>query len=313
MLGIDAEGVYISAPAFPVNGPDAPTGNNYVVLPKSDLLAPVPTVANATIFERRPISVAGFQPQPVVNLDGGGLPAKFYAGTLTFLGQIQTSQITGTIAAPIYSGGGYIPIDALGEPPDLAQPGPKQTLDGGDSRFGSNAVLQNGVVWAVQAVDVDGRSAVRWVQIDPVNDIVLDWDVIADPNLDLSYPSIAVNEFDEIVIGMSGSGESTFASAFAVVGEKVGGITSFGDLILLAAGTADYERTGSGTRNRWGDYSATVLDPSNPHAFWTFQEFVVAEDVWGVRVTQLIFVPEAGTLLLLGVGLTLIVARRRAA
>ena len=49
--------------------------------------------------------------QPVVNLDGGGLPAKFYAGTLTFLGQIQLSQITGTIGAPSYSSGGLIGID----------------------------------------------------------------------------------------------------------------------------------------------------------------------------------------------------------
>jgi hypothetical protein len=307
MLGIDADGVYISAPSFPVSGPDLPNGNNYVVLPKADLLAPVPSIANATSFQRESLGLAGFQPQPVVNLDGSGPPAKFYAGTLTFLGQIQLSQIDGPIDAPSFDGGGFIAVEALSEPPDAEQPGTKRNLDSGDSRFGSNLVLQNGVTWAVQSVGVDGRSAVRWLQIDPETDMVLDSGLIADGALDLVYPSIAVNEFDEIVIGVSGSGESMFPSAYAVVGEKVAGVTSFGDLLLLAAGTADYEV--SSTRNRWGDYSATVLDPSDPHAFWTFQEFALAEDVWGVRVTQLL-VPEPGTLGLVALGLTLVATRR---
>ncbi len=309
MLGLDAEGVYISSPAFPVNGPDLPSGNNYVVLPKADLLAPVPSIANATIFAKQGLGKSGFQPQPVVNLDGGGTPAKFYAGTLSFLGQIQRSRINGPITAPTLTGGGLIPVEPLPEPPDAEQPGPKRNLDSGDSRFASNLVLQNGVTWAVQGVDVDGRAAVRWFQLDPVNDIVLDSGVIADAVLDLIYPSIAVNEFDQIVIGMSGSGETMFPSAYAVVGDVVGGVTNFGDLLLLAAGVDSYEN--STTRNRFGDYSATVLDPSNPHAFWTFQEFALADDVWAVRISQLILVPEPGTLGLLALGLTAIAMRRR--
>ncbi len=309
MLGLDAEGVYISSPAFPVNGPDLPSGNTYVVMPKADLIAPVPNIANATIFANRTLAQAGFQPQAVVNLDGGGTPAKFYSGTLSFLGQIQQSQIEGPINAPTFVGGGFIAVDPMPEPPDAEQPGPQRNLDGGDSRFGSNLVLQNGVTWAVQAVNQDGRAAVRWLQLDPENDIVLDSGVIAADGLDLIYPSIAVNEFDQIVIGMSGSGEEMFPSAYAVVGDVIDGVTSFGDLLLLAAGIDSYQT--STTRNRWGDYSATVLDPSDPRAFWTFQEFALANNTWAVRVTQLVLVPEPGTVVLLAIGLTAIGARRR--
>jgi uncharacterized repeat protein (TIGR01451 family) len=55
-------------------------------------------------------------------------------------------------------------------------------------------------------------------------------------------------------------------------------------------------------RNRWGDYSATVIDPVDPCTFWTFQEFVAVSAVgnvgraprpeggqWGTQVTELTF------------------------
>ena len=301
-LGLDAEGAYLAAAMFPVSGGSV-RGNTLVVIPKDDLLAPTPTVAGSTLFERRSLALSGFDPQPVVDLDGGGLPTKLYSGTLGFFGQIQVSTIGATVEAPTYTGGGLIAIDALPPPPDAEQPGLKPNLDSGDSRFASSIVRRNGIDWAVQSVEVDGRAAVQWLQLDPENDIVLDSGVIADPTLDLIYPSIAVNEFDEIVIGMSGSSETDFPGAYAIAGAVVGGVTTFGDLILLQAGLADYERiNGNPPRNRWGDYSATVVDPEDPRHFWTFQEYVYARDTHAIRITELI-VPESETLALLFLGL----------
>jgi hypothetical protein len=312
MLGIDAGAVYVSAPMFPVVGPDLPNGASFLVLPKDDLVAPVPTVENATYFARERIGQTGFIPQAMQDLDGSDLAPKFYAGTLTTLGQIQISRIDDPLGAPDWTGGIFAAIDPLPEPPDAEQPGPKQNLDSGDARFSQSLVLRNGVTWAVQSVDVDGRTAVRWIQLDPVNDIVLDWGVVADPNLDLIYPSIAVNELDQIVIGMTASDETLYPSAYAVIGEKVGGVTTFGDLLRLAEGAGSYEVTFGGARNRWGDYSATVADPEDAAVFWTFQEYVVRENVWGVRVTALRLVPEPGTALLVALGLCVIVRRRAA-
>ncbi len=44
---------------------------------------------------------------------------------------------------------------------------------------------------------------------------------------------------------------------------------------------------GSGSPRRWGDYSQTVVDPTDNMTFWTFQEYANAPNSWGVQVIQL--------------------------
>ncbi len=48
--------------------------------------------------------------------------------------------------------------------------------------------------------------------------------------------------------------------------------------------TSPYFKTFGGTKNRWGDYSATQVDPSDDHSFWTVQELAGARpDTWATR------------------------------
>jgi hypothetical protein len=51
------------------------------------------------------------------------------------------------------------------------------------------------------AVDVNGKAGLEWFQIDPDTNIILQTGRIADDELELYYPSIAVNEFDQVVVG----------------------------------------------------------------------------------------------------------------
>jgi hypothetical protein len=142
-------------------------------------------------------------------------------------------------------------------------------------------------MWAVQGVESGGRAAIRWFQIDETTNAVLQSGLLADAELDLYYASIAVNEFDQVVIGCSGSSENQFVSAYAVAGETVNGVTTFGTLLLLRDGVDAYERIDSYGRNRWGDYSATVVDPDDPSVFWTFQEFAGPFNNWVTNITEL--------------------------
>jgi len=49
--------------------------------------------------------------------------------------------------------------------------------------------------------------------------------------------------------------------------------------VLLKAGEAIYFETFSGTENRWGDYSNTVVDPVNDLDMWTIQEYASSPNV----------------------------------
>lgn len=314
-LGINRDGLFVVADMINI-GSDSKSSVNTVVFPKTDLLLDVPTVANRTLIDNR--NDIGFALQPAVDMDSSGLPLAVLSTTGGVDWYFFVSEIGGTVNTPSLSAVGYPTMDSLIRPPvSASQPViggiPKADIHTGPSRFSSNVIVQNGSIWAVLAMKNDDLAAVRWLEIRQSDSEILQSGLIEDDELALYYPSIAVNDFGEVVIGFSGSSESQPVSAYAVMGTTDEGMTEFGDITLLKAGVDDYERLDSKNRNRWGDYSATVVDPEDPHSFWTFQQFVSGDNEWAIQVTQVTAVPEPSSLFLAlaGVVATLAGSRRR--
>jgi len=314
-FGIDADGVYIATARVTTGDLSQISilGVDVIAIPKAQLLAPTPSVAGATRLARAGIASFRATAQPVVNLDGGGTPETLIAGELTNFGAIELSTVSGPITAPSYAGARTVLVDRMPAPHDADQPGSVPGLATSGISHPDSVVQRNGAIWMVQSALGDGgHDAVRWFQIDALTNTVLQAGVIEDPDLDLIYPSIAVNEFEEVVIGLQGASETTFASAYAVAGATAGGVTTFGDLVLLAAGAGTVvlhfpDEPADATSN-WGALSTTVDDPSDPHSFWTFQEYAIGTDQWGTRIAQLHFVPEPGAELLTGAAAASLVA-----
>ena len=289
-MGYNGDVVVVQANMFPIT-----TGSNnstFVVIPKSGLLGPgAPSVAGATRFEA--LTGTGFSVQPVVDMDNGSLPMAMLSNFNSTT--IKRTNVTGTPASPtITTAGGFITVSANSPPPTADQPGPKANIHtGGDNRFSQNVVLNNGEIWAVQTVGIAGRAALRWYRINATTNAVIENGIINHPSLAYFFPSIAVNDFGDVVIGMSGTDPSTFVSTYAVAGKTIGGVTTFGAPFQTKAGVSDYERFDTSGRNRWGDYSATTTDPADPSIFWTIQEYVSATDQWSTQVTEII-TPQPG-------------------
>ncbi len=297
-IGINAVGVYLAGNMFPISG----AGNvdsDILVIPKADLVSGV-GVTHATLFSDQNANNTGYSLEPVVNLNSGaGQPEVFLSDYNTPSGYGKITQIEGTVTAPTLDtspslgdlGGGFLTLPALGEPDPAPQLNNANTITTNDTRFSSNVIEQGTNIWAVQAVDTNGRSAIAWHRIDATTGAVVETGVISSSTLSYYFPSIAVNPNGDVVMGFSGSSSSTYASAYAVIGSFNGTTTTFGTPQVVQAGTGPYFLTNGGPTNRWGDYSEVTLDPNDPDTFWSVQEWAstpgnnVSASAWSTQFT----------------------------
>lgn len=168
--------------------------------------------------------------------------------------------------------------------PDATQSGTSVRLET-NARRALNAVWRNDTLWTVTHVAGRGADAgqvsAHWYRLttppgtsgsvslaDQGN--ISGNDIAA--GIHTFFPSIAVNDRDEAVIGFSASGPSIFPSAYAAVrlpGDPPG---STGPSLLVRAGVTFYVRTFGAAENRWGDYSAVAVDPSD-QCFWVHNQY----------------------------------------
>jgi hypothetical protein len=311
-LGIDSTGVYVSGDFY--QGEDNPLGAGLWSFPKADLITASPSIANATWFGVMDYDQRGDVLQPVNCFDGsisGRILAASDIGT-------DTDPHSNVVSFAVQSAGGpnatlsasvFIPtppwVVSYNVDLDLpqfaaAQPDGTHNLIADDARFLARVYGANGMLYGTQTTDVNGRLAIRWYRIRAADYTLLESGTISDPNLDLYYPSIAVNPYGVVVIGFNGSGPTTMISSFALVGQTINGVTSFGDRVLLRAGTVIYhgddeiiaELLGDPVVSRWGDYSATSVDPNDANRFWTIQMVPTGDDVWSTQITELITTPQ---------------------
>jgi Ca2+-binding RTX toxin-like protein len=277
-LGLNRDGVYLEA-----------SNDWYIVaIPKEDLLQPVPSVENATLFtsEEDPVreGLPGFVAQPVVAPDLYG-SEPFISAANWSVGEIRISSVDWTDSGPVLNTGrGSVMVEPMTYPAPAQQLETDALIDTLDLRFTGSAVYQDDKIFEVQTVSVDEDDVLRWYAIsDPLTEPSLfATGDISIPGLDIFYGSIAVNPLGQVVIGFSGSGPEQYVGSYAVAGVLTDDSIQFGDPILLKAGSAPY------TGFRWGDYSATTFDPEDPSHFWTIQELALSNDVWTTQITELV-------------------------
>lgn len=313
-LGVDGTGVYLSGDMY--RGSNFPLGPSLVSFPKADLLASPPTIANRSWFGVMTYDARGDVLQPVSCFDGSVAgrilaPTDIGSDSNPHSNLVSFAVLNAGNAGATLSASTVIPTLSWVVPDNLDfaaplltahQPDGTSALMANDARLSARAMAVNGLIYAVQNTEFNGRLAIRWYRVRAFDNLLLESGTIADPNLDLFFPSIAANSQGVVVIGYNASGGTTAISCYAMAGQTVNGVTSFGSPLVLQTGAVSYhgldevlaQLLGDPPFSRWGDYSATTVDPSNPNHFWTIQMFPSdpADDtVWSTRVTQLITSP----------------------
>ncbi len=303
-LGVDANGVYLGANLFNPGTTGTFVGVTLVAIPKADLLKANPTIANRTSFGTMTQSARGFVLQPVVSFDSTAgvesvisVPndgASFTAQTILKRFSVQNAAGPGSATlsatANISVGAYLIPIN----PP---QPDASADLDDGDLRIGSSCYQVGNVIYAVHSVNVGTSAkplaALRWYKLNAADNTLIQVGIISNSSFHYIYPSIAANSNGVVVIGFNGCGTNSFVSSYAVVGETIAGVTTFGTPLLLKSGTASYNDPGLDGTSRWGDYSATSPDPTDPNRFWTIQSYATGAAAWSTQITEIIAQPSS--------------------
>jgi hypothetical protein len=205
-----------------------------------------------------------------------------------------------------------VDIGQYDEPPNAAQPDGTRTISTIDGRISSHVYQVGDTIWGIHAIKQGNNAALEWFKIDEPTSTVIQEGILGDVSFDYFNGSIAANEMGDVVIGFTRSGNAAGGnlSSYALIGETAGGTTTFGAPLLLKSGVVPNYHTIS---DRWGDFTTTVVDPSNPLVFWTFQEYALATNAWATQITQITVPEPSGVALGIAAVLLLVwlAARRR--
>jgi len=291
------------------------TGNIYSVVTNAFVGSEV------LVFDKRELYAGGAMPRPFIQTlsgDGGTIvPATTLDDTDTEylvndwngeMGSLRLYTITGTPSAPVLTPTMLYPTstetwaaqnDFLGRggtASDFApQSGTTHKIQNNDSRVLS-AVVRNGSLWCAQTAFLPTaaptHAAAQWWQIDPMTAAVQQFGRVEDPSAAefFAFPTLAVNAYGDALLGDSSFAATQFASAAFSMRLHDDPPNSMRMPMSARPGLASYF-VSADMRNRWGDYTSTVIDPDD-FSMWTLQEYastrVGTTDRWGTEWTHVI-------------------------
>ena len=344
-LALDDKGVYIGTNNF--NASNSFTGTTLMSIPKASLFGGVPSTAGMTIFTTLLAGPDnGFAIQPAVNWQGNPTNTlsviadsrDFNAQVFYKVNGVNAAGATQTASLQIV-GSGYTGAGS-GRQPDGTR-----TVDTLSPRITANAVQVNGKIFSTATVQADAAvgdfAAVRWTVVDASTGALLSSGKIQQANFDFYEGAIAVNEFGEALIGYNRSGNVTadgngdgkadgnisfMARAYDVSGNLL--VQDGAEMLLRVSDTGDYHCTvvapATTCRERWGDYAAVTIDPSNHRRFYAIGEYAAPSaiipgvtttprSIWHTYVAEVAMVPEPSqyALMILGLGVIGFAARKR--
>lgn len=168
---------------------------------------------------------------------------------------------------------------------DAPQLGTTTTIETNDRRM-FDAVWRDGSIYGATTIVGSGADAgqvtVFWAEIDVSNfaaPVVAQTGTIGGEDIAAGaftfFPSIAVNSQGDVGIGFAASAPTIYGGAYFTWHDLADAAGTTRTPVAVQAGLDYYVRTFGGPRNRWGDYSATEVDPSDDTTFWVFNEYAL--------------------------------------
>jgi hypothetical protein len=206
--------------------------------------------------------------------------------------------ITGTPASPAYTTGGSLVRPGGG----WVQPGgnllpqsapvsgasscsPPCTIETQDSQVRSAPVYRNGFLYYSQTIGLPSsgltHTGVQWTKLTPsLTAAFADGGRIEDPTATstnggkwYAFTHLAVNSVNDILVGYSQFSSAQHPAAGYSYHDHTDSTGTTRDPLIYKLGQDYYHKDFGGGRNRWGDFSAAAVDPSDDQSLWVLQEY----------------------------------------
>jgi hypothetical protein len=272
-FGFSSEAVYITANMF-----SRTTGGfQYVkvrVIPKQQMLDFASSLTWSDIWSiSDPAGGTAFTIQPAWHW--GTPQAPFLASSNDSANRVTVYGVNDPLGSPTLTKIALTPSSGFSVPPNAEQLGSSTLLDTIDVRV-FNAVWRNNYLYFAHNRSASSQASCRWYQVNtsswPASAALTDFGNIANSATNMWFPSVAVNSADVLAIGYSRSSTTEYASiyySYRNPGDPAGTTST---PTLIKAGATHYTGEG-GSDVRWGDYTGTVVDPTDDLTFWHYNQF----------------------------------------
>ncbi len=299
-IGIDDNGVYFGTRIFPSPGSSFA---KILATAKAPLIAPAPAIT--TIYQWSNIGDMYSTPQPAHNHDAVAPSGRAWivAASPYSYADIQYRRLTWSGIVPTLDGASStLSTPSFGMPPDAPASGSTTAVDTGDMRL-QNTMIRNNRLWTCRCIGVNSsggatgvnRAAAEWLELNvaTATPSLAQSGRVYDPTASdprcYYYPSIMANGQGHVVLGFSGSKSTEFIGCYTCGRLATDAAGSMGTVLLFKAGLASYTKLDTISRNRWGDYSATTLDPNDDMSMWTIQEYAnTPANTWRTYVAKML-------------------------
>ncbi|MES2645888.1 MAG: T9SS type A sorting domain-containing protein [Bacteroidota bacterium] len=305
MMGLDKNALYIGALIFDADNSEY-EGSSCYVIKKSSILSSGPIVFTA--FRRIGATGSGiFAPNPAFNDDPQSTRGYFVGVSVSNFGILNYVIVNDPGGTPTTTTG-TITVPVTSSPINQTAKGSNKPLDAGDDRLLNVQMMKNKVsgintIWTAQNIAVTAaglgsasgtnlRNAVRWYELNVTNTALSlkqsgTWyDNSATNPMGFWMGSIAASGQGHALAGASAAGPDKHANVIIAGRYNTQTLGELNQPVFATNFSNTYNRE-TGDEQRWGDYSQTVVDPSDNMTLWTFQEYTNATNSWGERATQL--------------------------
>jgi hypothetical protein len=156
------------------------------------------------------------------------------------------------------------------------------------------------------------HDGIHWLVLKESNNAVLGEGIITNASFHFFQPSIAANGQGQFLLVFNRCGATAPAgdiSIYGAVGSVNGSTVAMGSPFLIQqGGVSNFTISFDSAPYRWGDYSATMVDPTDDNLFWTIQEIPASSTSWGTQVTLISLATNRPSLTIAPSGTNMVVA-----